>query len=119
MHVRSRSSITTKKAQLLLGAPLAFRRGLQFGHYDQLLAELRMENQHSYFNFLRMLCLVDPSSVAYFKGLRLCSHVKFVDQLSICKDWKGAVSKCVIRPTTFDVAQKWYELGPVVHVMGA
>ena len=29
-------------------------RRLQFGHYDRLLAELRMEDQQLFFNFLRM-----------------------------------------------------------------
>ena len=29
-------------------------RGLQFGHYDRLLAELRMEDEQLFFNFLRM-----------------------------------------------------------------
>ena len=33
---------------------LSAERRLQFGHYDRLLAELRMEDQQSFFNFLRM-----------------------------------------------------------------
>ena len=33
---------------------LSAERRLQFGHYDKLLAELRMEDQQSFFNFLRM-----------------------------------------------------------------
>ena len=33
---------------------LSAERRLQFGHYDRLLAELRIENQQSFFNFLRM-----------------------------------------------------------------
>ena len=33
---------------------LSAERRLQFGHYDRLLAELRMEDQKSFFNFLRM-----------------------------------------------------------------
>ena len=35
-------------------AELSAERTLQFGHYDRLLAELRMEDQQSFFNFLRM-----------------------------------------------------------------
>ena len=33
---------------------LSAERRLQFGHYDQLMRELRMEDQQSFFNFLRM-----------------------------------------------------------------
>ena len=33
---------------------LSVERRLQFGHYDRLIAELRMEDQQSFFNFLRM-----------------------------------------------------------------
>ena len=33
---------------------LSAERRLQFGLYDKLLAELRMEDQQSFFNFLRM-----------------------------------------------------------------
>ena len=33
---------------------LSAERRLQFGHYDRLLVELRMEDQQSFFNFLRM-----------------------------------------------------------------
>ena len=33
---------------------LSAERRLQYGQYDRLLAELRMENVHSFFNFLRM-----------------------------------------------------------------
>ena len=33
---------------------LSSERRLQFGRYDRLLAELRMEDQQSFFNFLRM-----------------------------------------------------------------
>ena len=33
---------------------LSAERRLQFGHYDRLLAELRMEDQQSFFNFLKM-----------------------------------------------------------------
>ena len=33
---------------------LSEERRLQFGHYDRLLAELRMGDQQSFFNFLRM-----------------------------------------------------------------
>ena len=38
-----------------VGPWLSAERRLQFGHYDdRLLAELRMEDQSSFFNFLRM-----------------------------------------------------------------
>ena len=33
---------------------LSVERRLQFGHYDRLMVELRMEDQQSFFNFLRM-----------------------------------------------------------------
>ena len=35
-------------------AELSAERTLQFGHYDRLLAELRMEDRQLFFNFLRM-----------------------------------------------------------------
>ena len=33
---------------------LSADRRLQFGHYDQLLRELRMEDNSSFFNYMRM-----------------------------------------------------------------
>ena len=33
---------------------LSAERRLQYGHYDRLLAELRIEDQQSFFNFMRM-----------------------------------------------------------------
>jgi len=33
---------------------LSAKRRLKFGHYDRLMAELRMDDQQSFFNFLRM-----------------------------------------------------------------
>ena len=33
---------------------LLAERRLQYGHYDRLLAELRIEDQQSLFNFMRM-----------------------------------------------------------------
>ena len=34
--------------------PLSAESRQKFGHYDRLMAELRMEDQQSFFNFLRM-----------------------------------------------------------------
>ena len=33
---------------------LSTDRGLQFGHYDQLIRELRMEDRSSFFKYMRM-----------------------------------------------------------------
>ena len=37
---------------------LSAERKLQFGHYDQLLRELRMEDSSSFFNYMRMQPLI-------------------------------------------------------------
>ena len=70
LKVRRRRCIQNRRRRsCLVRHWLSEERRPQFGHYDRLLAELRMEDQQSFFHFLRMPCLVhDLFSVAYFKG---------------------------------------------------
>ena len=44
-----------RRAKLFWAPPwLSADRKLQFGHYEQLLRELRMEDNSSFFNYMRM-----------------------------------------------------------------
>ena len=46
--------VQARQSQFWVRPWLSADRRLQFGHYDQLLRELRMEDNPSFFNYMRM-----------------------------------------------------------------
>ena len=54
-HLRIRAGRRRRRAKRFCVRPwLSADRRLQFGHYDQLMSELRMEDSTSFFNYMRM-----------------------------------------------------------------